>query len=83
MFILFYSLNPVMIMWHHLCPTPSSYAQITDCVYPLACELERSLQSAMFCRCCVSAIRHADESQCIKKKKHLASLIIVDVQGLA
>lgn len=68
MFILFYSLNPAMIMWHHCCPTPSSYVQITDCVYPLACELERSLQSAMFVDV-ASALTATLMKASIKKRK--------------
>lgn len=48
MFILIPSLNPVMKMWRHCCSTASSYVQITDGAYPLACELERSLGRQCF-----------------------------------
>lgn len=70
-----------MKMWHHCCSTPSSYVQITDGVYPLACELERSLG-----RQCFGDIASALTATMMKasvEKTHLAWLIIVDVQGLA
>lgn len=70
-------------MWHHCCSTPSSYVHITDGAHPLACELERSLGLQCFGDVASALTATLMKASVKKNKKHLASLIIVDVQGLA
>lgn len=72
-------------MWHHFCLKPSSYVQITDCVYLPACSRAHSLclQSFVDVASMLTAPLMKASKGKKEKKNSLAMLIIVEVQDLA